>query len=456
MLVIVNMLIFVCILFGLYKMQKSYISFSKRVFAGLIIGIIFGAVLQMIYGPTSYEITTSLAWFNIVGDGYVRFLRMIVIPLVFVSIVSSIINLNSVKSLTKYGSSIIGMLIFTTVIAATIGIIVTYTSGLVATDIYQGDAEIARALDLEERVLPSPPERIVGVIPVNIFSAFAGNGSNPTLSVVIFSIILGVAVLGIKKKKTEETDLFIKIIDSLHAVVMRIITLILRLTPYGIFAIMTTTVAESELSSILNLGVFVLMSYVALILIFLAQMIILALNGLNPITFIKKSIPVLIFAFSSRSSAASLSMNMQTQKEKLGVSETISSLSASFGSSIGQNGCAGLYPAMLAIMIAPTVGINPLDIGFLLQLLVIIAVSSFGVAGVGGGATFASLIVLSSMGLPVGLAGVLISVEPLIDMGRTTLNVTGSMISGLVTSKRFGEIDMNIYNAKIEDDTLIS
>lgn len=456
MLVIINLLIFACVLFGLYKMQKRYVSFSKRVLVALALGIIFGSILQMVYGSASDITTSSLAWFNIVGDGYVRFLRMIVIPLVFVSIVSSIINLKDVKSLTKYGSSIIGVLIFTTVIAAIIGIIVTSVSGLVATDIYQGDAEIARAQDLEERVLPSTPERIVSVIPVNIFSAFAGNGSNPTLSVVIFSILLGVAVLGIKKKKPEETELFIKMIGSIHAVVMRMITLILRLTPYGIFAIMTITVAGSELSNILNLGVFVLMSYVALILIFIAQMIILAVNGLNPITYIKKSIPVLVFAFSSKSSAAALSMNMQTQKEKLGVSETIASLSASFGSSIGQNGCAGLYPAMLAVMIAPTVGINPLEIGFLLQLLVIIAISSFGVAGVGGGATFASLIVLSSMGLPVGLAGVLISVEPLIDMGRTTLNVTGSMVSGLVTSKRFGEIDMDIYNAKIEDDTLIS
>ena len=437
-------------------MQKKYVSFSKRVLSALVIGICFGAALQLIYGYDSEITITSLAWFNIVGDGYVRFLRMIVIPLVFVSIVSSIIGLEDTKALTKYGGSIIGILMLTTVIAAIIGIAVTYTSGLVATDIFQGEAELARAVDLEERVIPSTPERIVGVIPTNIVSAFAGNGSNPTLSVVIFSIILGIAVLGVKKKKPEEAELFIKMIMSLHAVVMRIITLILRLTPYGIFALMTNTVAGSKISDILHLGVFVIMSYVALILIFIAQMIILALNGLNPIKFIKKSLPLLIFAFTAKSSAAAISMNIKTQKEKLGVPDVIASLSASFGASIGQNGCAGLYPAMLAIMIAPTVGINPMEISFLIQLLVIIAISSFGVAGVGGGATFASLIVLSAMGLPVGLAGVLISVEPLIDMGRTTLNVTGSMVSGTVTSKRFGEIDMEVYNSDIKADVLVS
>ena len=456
MLVFINVIIFLAISMILYSMQKKHVSFSKRVMVGLGFGVAFGAVMQAVFGTDSDVTMQSLAWFNVVGDGYVNFLRMIIVPLVFVSIVSSIVNLEDTKTLTRYGGSIIGMLIFTTVIAAIIGIVVTSMSGLVATDVFRGEAEMARAEDLETRVVPTTPQRIVGVIPVNIFNAFAGNGSNPTLSVVIFSILLGISVLGIKRKKPEEAELFIKMMSSIHAVVMRMITLILRITPYGIFALMTVKVAESPIANILNLGVFILISYISLILIFIAQMTVLAVNGLNPITYVKKSLPVLMFAFTAKSSAAALSMNIRTQKEKLGVPDTIASLSASFGASIGQNGCAGLYPAMLAVMIAPTVGINPLDIAFLSQLVILIAISSFGVAGVGGGATFASLIVLSSMGLPVGLAGVLISVEPLIDMGRTTVNVIGAMVSGLVTSKRFGEIDMDLYNSEIKEDTLVS
>ncbi|AVG11943.1 DAACS family dicarboxylate/amino acid:cation symporter [Paenibacillus larvae subsp. larvae DSM 25430] len=101
---------------------------------------------------------------------------------------------------------------------------------------------------------------------------------------------------------------------------------------------------------------------------------------------------------------------------------------------------------MLAVMIAPTVGINPLDPFFIIQLVVIVAISSFGVAGVGGGATFAALIVLSAMNMPVGLAGLLISIEPLIDMGRTALNVSGSMTAGTVTAKMLGEMDLSTYN----------
>src|SRR5690606_26457519 len=107
---------------------------------------------------------------------------------------------------------------------------------------------------------------------------------------------------------------------------------------------------------------------------------------------------------------------------------------------------AGIYPAMLAVMVAPTVGINPFDISFILMLVVVIIISSFGVAGVGGGATFASLIVLSILNLPVAIVGLLISIEPLIDMGRTALNVSGGMTSGVLTAKITGELDMDVYN----------
>lgn len=118
---------------------------------------------------------------------------------------------------------------------------------------------------------------------------------------------------------------------------------------------------------------------------------------------------------------------------------------------IGQNGCAGIYPAMLAVMITPTVGINPMSWDFILTLILIVVISSFGVAGVGGGAT---LIVLSAMNLPVGLAGLLISVEPLIDMGRTALNVNDSITAGVITGKILGENDKDVFKQNVELDVM--
>jgi L-cystine uptake protein TcyP (sodium:dicarboxylate symporter family) len=186
----------------------------------------------------------------------------------------------------------------------------------------------------------------------------------------------------------------------------------------------------------------VVASYCALLLMFCVHLAMVSASGLNPLRYTKKILPVLTFAFTSRTSAGSIPMSVQTQTQRLGTPEGIANFAASFGATIGQNGCAGIYPAMLAVMIAPTVGIDPFTASFLVPLLAIITIGSVGVAGVGGGATFAALIVLSSMNLPVALAGLLISIEPLIDMGRTALNVSGSIAAGTVTSRVMGETNM--------------
>ena len=169
---------------------------------------------------------------------------------------------------------------------------------------------------------------------------------------------------------------------------------------------------------------------------FLVHLLILVGNRVNPVTYLKKAFPVLSFAFVSRTSAGALPMNIETQSKALGVDPATANFAASFGMSIGQNGCAGIYPAMMATLIAPTVGINVFDPTWIIGLIAVIVISSFGVAGVGGGATFASLIVLGTMGLPIEIVGLMASVEPLIDMGRTALNVSDSMVAG-VTSSNF-------------------
>ena len=142
---------------------------------------------------------------------------------------------------------------------------------------------------------------------------------------------------------------------------------------------------------------------------------------------------------------------MQTQTQRLGVPEGVANFAGSFGLSIGQNGCAGIYPAMLAIMIAPSAGVD-IDLPFILSVIGVVVISSFGVAGVGGGATFAAILVLSTLNLPIALAGVLISVEPLIDMGRTALNVNDSMLAGTATAKLTGQLDEDKYNDQDFDE----
>ncbi|MGG3556907.1 L-cystine transporter [Peribacillus frigoritolerans] len=447
--VFLNLAIMLVLLGVLFYMNKKHISFTKRVFTGLGLGIVFGLLLQYFYEPQSEAIVKSVDWFNIVGSGYVKFLQMIVMPLVFISILSAFTRLKLTSNIGKISVLIIGILLGTTAIAAAVGITSATVFNLEAVQIEQGEAELSRGDQISETYGTiqdkTMPQQILELIPSNPFLDLTGARPTSTISVVIFAAFLGIAYLGVKRKQPEHAEFFAKIVDTLHSITMRVVTLILRLTPYGILAIMTKTVATSDLDAILKLGKFVGASYVALIVMFLIHLLLLMLAGLNPNVYLRKAFPVLSFAFTSRTSAGALPLNIQTQKQ-LGVSEGIANFAGSFGLSIGQNGCAGIYPAMLAVMIAPTVGINPLDPSFIAMLIAIVAISSFGVAGVGGGATFAAILVLSAMNLPIALAGLLISVEPLIDMGRTAVNVSGSMTSGILTSKITGDLDKEQFS----------
>ncbi|WP_372508762.1 L-cystine transporter [Pseudalkalibacillus decolorationis] len=447
---LVNIVILLAIMGLLIWMQKKHLSFSKRVFTGLGLGIVLGAFLQMTYGTGSDVLEQTTDWYNIVGRGYITLLMMIVVPLVMVSIIQSIINLEKSSELRKMSAWIIGILVTTAMIAALVGIGSAALFDLNADQIEAGQAENERSEMLESTLGEvegmSTPGKILSFIPSNIFLDMTQQRSTSVIAIVIFSLIVGTAVLGLRRKDPEQAEMFTKIVNSFYAVVMRMVTLILRLTPFGILALMANTIASTDFAGILELGKFVVASYVGLFVMFVIHLILIGIFGLNPLTYLKKVVPVLSFAFTSRSSAGTIPLNIQAQKNSLGVHQGIANMSASFGATIGQNGCAGLYPAMLAVMIAPSAGIDPLTPGFIVKLVLIIGISSFGVAGVGGGATFAALIVLSSMGLPVGLAGLLISIEALIDMGRTALNVNNAMVSGTLTSRFLGKLNLKTYN----------
>jgi len=291
---------------------------------------------------------------------------------------------------------------------------------------------------------------ILSFIPENPFLDMTGTRSTSTIAVVVFSMFIGISATGIAGKKPDVFASFSNFVHVAHVIVMRMVTLVLRLTPFGVFALITKVLASSSLQDILHLLGFVMASYSALLLMFGVHLLIVSGIGLNPVRYVKKIFPVLAFAFTSRTSAGSIPMSVQTQTGRLGTPEGIANFAASFGSMMGQNGCAGIYPAMLAVMIAPTVGIDPFTLDFLLPLVGIVTIGSVGVAGVGGGATFAALIVLSALNLPVALAGLLISIEPLIDMGRTALNVSGSITAGTVASRVLGQTDMQVFNSDAE------
>ncbi|MDB5916072.1 MAG: L-cystine transporter [Massilia sp.] len=448
---ILNLAVALAVCFALFRMQTLHVSFTKRVFAGMAIGVLLGAAFQALYGAASPTVLATSAYLDIVGTGYVKLLQMIIMPLIMVSIIAAIVKLRDATSLGKISVLTIGTLMVTTLVAALVGIAMAKLFGLTAVGLTSSAAELARGQYLQGK-LPdaqaiSLPGMILSFIPANPFLDMTGARKTSTIAVVLFSIFVGVSATGIAGKKPELFASFNHFLEVAHVIVMRMVTLVLRLTPFGVFALMTQVVSESSIADILKLISFVGASYSALAIMFCVHLAIIASTGLNPRRYVAKIFPVLAFAFTSRSSAGAIPMSVQTQTGRLGTPEGIANFAASFGATIGQNGCAGIYPAMLAVLIAPTVGIDPFTIAFILPLLAIITVGSVGVAGVGGGATFAALIVLSAMNLPVALAGLLISIEPLIDMGRTALNVSGSITAGTFASRMLGQTDLAVFNS---------
>ncbi|WP_302463675.1 L-cystine transporter [Hafnia paralvei] len=452
---VINVLVFVALLLLLAQTRRTKWSLAKKVLVGLVMGVLFGLGLQLVYGSDNPLLKDSISWFNIVGNGYVQLLQMIVMPLVFVSILSAVAKLHNASSLGKISFLSIDTLLFTTMIAALVGVLVTNLFGLTAEGLVQGTQETARLAAINTNYASkvsdlSVPQLVLSFIPKNPFADLTGASPTSIISVVIFAAILGTAALQLLKDDEVKGKRVLTAIDTLQSLVMKLVRQIMKLTPYGVLALMTKVVAGSNMHDIIKLGSFVVASYLGLAIMFVVHGLLLSFTGINPLKFFRKVWPVLTFAFTSRSSAASIPLNVEAQTRRIGVPESIASFSASFGATIGQNGCAGLYPAMLAVMVAPTVGINPLDPLWIATLVGIVTVSSAGVAGVGGGATFAALIVLPAMGLPVTLVALLISVEPLIDMGRTALNINGSMTAGTITSQILRQTDKNVFDSEEE------
>ncbi len=449
-LTLINIIVLVIFIVILHMMARKHISFAKRVFTALGIGIVFGVLLHLVYGTHSNVITSTSDWFNIVGQGYVALLQMIVMPLIFISIVAAFTKIQIGEKFAKIGSLIFIFLIGTVTIAAIVGVVYALLFGLDASTINLGNAEQARGSEIAKQAKDltahTLPQQILELLPKNPFLDFTGQRATSTIAVVIFASFIGFAYLRVARKQPDHGELLKSAIDAIYSLVMAIVTFVLRLTPYGVLAIMANTLSTSDFGAIWTLGKFLIASYAALITMYIIHLVILSLLGISPIRYVKKTLEVLIFAFTSRSSAGALPLNVQTQTRRLGVPEGIANFAATFGLSIGQNGCAGIYPAMLAIMVAPVANVE-IDLQFIVTLIAVVIISSFGVAGVGGGATFASILVLSTLNLPVALAGVLISVEPLIDMGRTALNVNDSMLAGTGTAKLTKHWDKDTFES---------
>lgn len=429
---------FVLLLYVVWRFQRAGRSLSQSVLLGLVLGMSYAWVLSFFQG----SVKGLLPWVHLVGYGYAGLLKMIAMPLAVVSVLSAIVRVGKASSDRAIAFWVIAILMAMTAIAALDGVIVANLFDLDASAIVR----VEQRLGVEKYWINWHLEEgdwtlrslVFMVFPKLIASALSGLTDMVMISLMIVAMFFALAALAVVKKDPETGAQIVQVIEGLQVWVMALVRMIIRLTPYGVLALMIQVGLMANDGVIWQLVKFFIACYMALALMLGVHALAVVITGRSPIRHFKKIMPVLRFAFISRSSAATTPLNIEAQIKRLKVHPSIANFSASFGAMIGQNGCAGVFPAVLAGMIMPSLAMDAWSVIFVLVLVIVVAGVSFAVAGVGGGATFAAIIVLSLLDMPLVLVGLVISIEPLIDMMRTLVNVSGTMTAGVVTQRFLG------------------
>lgn len=448
-------IIFIAILLALFfvmkRMEKKKVKFSTRMLSATGIGLVLGLLIQVVGGfpdaPMNVPFIAEInKWYGLVANGFMDLLKMLVVPLIFVSIIRVIINMKEGENLGKITARTLGTLVGTTAIAALIGVVVGNLFQLgVGTELLEGDATI--------REVSSLVDTVRGLLPSNPVAAMA-NGN--VVAVVIFAAFLGIATKRQTKKYYEIVKPFIDLVEAFYKVILSVAMTIIKWMPYAVIALLANTIAGRGMAALWQVIDFIIALYVGVALMFVVHLILIALNGLNPFRYVKNVLDALVLAFTSRSSLGTLPVSIEKLTDNVGLDNGTATFVGSLGSNAGMNGCAGIYPALVAVMVANMTG-TPMDMSFFAMLILVISLASFGIAGLPGSATMAISVVLSGMGMgayfPL-IAGV-IAVDPILDMGRTMLNVNGTLTTAVLVGKSFNQIDKDIYYGRKTVETEI-
>lgn len=438
---IIFILVLFALFFGMKIVEKRKIAFSTRMIIATVIGLVLGVVIQAVSGfaKDPMEITfvvETTKWYSLFGNGFIDLIRMLVIPLIMVSIIHVIVNMKEgadIGALTKKTLTV-------TVIMVSISVIVGLSVGMVfkvgsTMTVEQGSAEIKEVktiVDTLRGLIPSNPAK--AMVDVNI------------IALVIISAFFGIGAKRMTKKYMDVVKPFIDLINALQKIIMSIAMTIIKWMPYAVIALLANTIAQRGIESIKEVGIFIIALYVAVIIMFIIQLIAISLFGINPIIYLKKGVAVMVLAFTSRSSVGCLPLTIETLVDKMGVNDGTASFVGGFGTTAGMQGCAGVFPALLLVFVCNVTG-TPMDITFIVMALVVIVIGSFGIAGIPGTATMAASVALSGVGMASLFPTIspILAIDPIIDMGRTLLNVTGSMTNALIVDKSLGQLKMEHF-----------
>ncbi|GAA0096121.1 dicarboxylate/amino acid:cation symporter [Clostridium perfringens] len=402
--------------YAIYKIRKITNKFSFATLTALTLGVVLGIIFK-----------ENILFLDTVGKAYMSLIKMIVVPLVVTSLITSIVRLENLDTLKSIGLKTFTVLLGTTGAAAFIGIIVASSLNL-----GQGLTFIG-AENFKAREIPGFSKVLIDMLPSNPLAAIV---ENKIIPIVIFSMFVAIALVIEDNINKEKAKPFKDFILSAYDIVLRITKMVLRIIPYGVFALIATAAAKNGMDTLMSLIWVILAVYIAAFLqfLFVYTPLISFVARMNPLKFFKGIFPAQVVAFTSQSSYGTLPVTIKSLVEGVGVSENIASFVAPLGSTIGLNGCGGFYPAIVAIFAANVFNVELTIYSYILIVLTAI-ISSIGIAGVPGSATMSTTVMLAALGLPIEAIAMVIAVDSIIDMIRTATNVTGASVAALIVDQ---------------------
>ena len=427
------------------RLPKFVTSFGVQVIAGLVLGIAAGFIAAAIgtpaHGGADAEngLTKTL---DLIGSNYVALLKTAVIPLVATAIIASIANLRKVSNAARLAGQTLIWFAITAFIAVSIGIIlgVTIRPGLHAGAGLHGSSQYAAQGGWLNFLQGLIPQNFLGAT-VNTYNGQASFGFN-VLQLIVVSAAVGIAALKVGQK----AEPFLTFTQSLLEIVQKVLWWIIRLAPIGTFGLIGHAIATYGNSTILSLVWFIVSVYVGLVLVlFVVYPILVKSHGLSIKQYYSGVWPAVQLGFVSRSSIGTLPLTQRIAERNFGVPRAYASFAVPFGATTKMDGCAAVYPAVSASFVAQFYGIHLTPVQYLLIILVSV-VGSAATAGTTGAVVMLSL-TLTTVGLPLDGVGLLLAVDPILDMGRTAINVAGQALVPTIVAKREKILDLDLYNA---------
>ena len=415
-------------------------SLTQRILIAMGLGLILGALLQWIALPQEHFVS-SVVLNGVIDAGgkiFITLLKMLVVPLVFVSLVCGAASLGDTGSVGRLGGKTIGLYLLTTAVAVSMAMLIALTTdpGLGG----ESANQMQGATDFEPKTAPSVKDTLINVVPGNPIAAMA---DGKMLQVILFALLFGLALSKAGTSGQKLRSFF----TDLNEVMMRLITMIIALTPIGVFCLMTQLGATLGLAEIAKVAMYFATIVIALLAhaALVYPLLLKSLTGLSPLAFLAKMREPLLVAFSTSSSGATLPVTLRTVEHKLGVPNNVASFAVPLGATINMDGTA-IMQGVATVFIAQFYGID-LGLTALLTVVLTATLASIGTAAVPGVGLITLTLVLDQVGLPVEGIALIIGVDRLLDMLRTAVNVTGDATVATIVASSEKQLDRDVFNA---------